>query len=112
MKTRNGILMIEPSSNVSPAPLIDELTRKMVAAWRKRRDSDYGYRGIHRCACRAWSDNLDHWVGNNILTNSLCVHYLAFHRSDVPQDELDKVCALDCGEEEPTEKELSAPKKA
>ena len=105
MKTSDGILMIEPSA-LSGTALIDELTRKMTAAWRQRRDADEGYRGFHRCACGALSDNKDHWVGGR-LTNSLCIHYLAFHRDDIPPEELDKVRALTCGEEEPNEKELA-----
>jgi hypothetical protein len=112
MKTSDGIMMVEPSGKTSTTPLIDELTRKMVAAWRKRRDSEHGYRGFHVCACGVFSDNKDHWVGNGdgLLTNSLCVHYLAFHRDDVPQEELDKVRALAHGEEEPNERELAKPK--
>jgi len=105
-----GILMVEPSAKVSTEPLVDELTRKMTAAWRKRRESDYGYRGVHWCPCGTTSDNHDHYVGNaGILTNSLCIHYLAFHRDELPQEELDKVYALDLGEEEPTEEELRFP---
>lgn len=103
--------MIEPSKKVSSSPLIDEPTRKMTAAWRRRRDSDYSYRGFHACACRAASDNKDHWVGpgEGLLTNSLCIHYLAFHREDVPLEELTKVQSLTYGEEEPNEKELAKP---
>jgi len=108
-----NLLMIEPSGKVSDVPLIDELTCKMVAAWRSRRDSDYLYMGFRVCACGAFSDCQDHWVGNGdgdgLLTNSLCVHYLAFHRDDIPQEELDKVRALTFGEEEPSEKELVYP---
>ena len=108
-----GIMMVEPSNKTSVTPFTDELTRKMTAAWRRRRDSKYGYRGFHICACGAFSDNKDHWVGNSdgLLTNSLCVHYLAFHRVDIPQKELDKVHALAHGEEEPNEKELAKPKR-
>lgn len=111
MKTSNGILMIEPSSKVSAEPLIDELTRKMTAGWRRRRESDYGYRGFHVCACGAVSDNHDHFIGSGggLLTNSLCIHYLAFHRSDVPKEELDKAYTLELGKEEPTKEELSIP---
>lgn len=108
MKTGNGILMVEPSARTSTTPLIDELTRKMTAAWRRRRDSEVSYRGWHTCACGACSDNKDHYIGDGdgLLTNSLCVHYLAFHRDDISQEELDKVCALTLGEEEPGEEEL------
>jgi len=114
VKTSRGIMMVEPSKT-STTPLIDELTRKMTAAWRHRRDSEDGYRGFHVCVCGVFSDNRDHWVSNSngdgLLTNSLCVHYLAFHRDDIPQEELDKVRALTYGEEEPNEKELAKPKR-
>ena len=113
MINSKGILMVEPSANVLTEPLIDELTRKMTAAWRKRRESDYGYRGVHWCPCGTTSDNHDHFIGKGegVLTNSLCIHYLAFHRNDLPKDELDKVRALGFGEEEPTEDELRFPKR-
>lgn len=107
----NGLLMIEPQ-RTSSVPVIDELTRKMVAAWRQRRDSEHGYRGIHVCtgdSCGRTSDNRDHFVcvdGEELVTNSLAVHYIAFHRDDVPQAELDKVARLDFGEEDPTDQEL------
>lgn len=112
MITSKGILMIEPYWTAD-VPLIDELTRKMTAAWRQRRESEYGFKGFHRCSCGATSDNRDHWVGGGegLLTNSLCVHYLAFHRNDIPQEELAKVRALNFGEEEPNERELSTPRK-
>lgn len=109
MQTSNGILMIEPLRQTSAEPLIDALTRQMTAAWRQRRDSGYSMRGFHICACHATSDNKDHWVGPDLLTNSLCIHYLAFHRDDVPAAELDKVRTLDCGEAEPDERELARP---
>lgn len=106
------LLMIEPSGEVSEEPVIDELVRKMTAAWRAREVSDYRYKGFHICACGAWSDNFDHFVsvrGELLTTNSLCIHYLAFHRADVPDEEIDKVRALTYGEAEPTEEELHAP---
>jgi hypothetical protein len=107
-----GILMIEPFGARSATPVIDDLTRKMAAAWCRQRDSmeRYGYmtKGFHRCVCDATSDNLEHWVGEGKgpLTNSLCIHYLAFHREDIPDEELAKVDALPYGSEDPTETEL------
>lgn len=108
MVTDNGIMMIEPPTSASPLPVIDELTRKMAAAWRKRKDSEHGYRGFHTCRCGAESDNLDHFI-NCVLTNSLCVHYLAHHRDSVPDSELAKVRALANGEVMPTVEELKSP---
>lgn len=109
-----GLLMIEPSERGYDVPLIDKLTRQMTAAWRSRRTSEYGYRGFHVCRCGANSDNRDHWVmvaGQELLTNSLCIHYLAFHRQEVPVEELAKVSMLDYGESDPTEEELVSVKK-
>ncbi len=105
----NGLLMIEPTHFASLEPVIDELTLKMTAAWRQRRTSDVGYRGFHICKCGAWSDNKDHWV-DELLTNSLCIHYVAFHRKDLTSEELAKVQALDYGLEEPAPEELGSPK--
>lgn len=100
----NGLLMVEPRGRGS-SPVIDTLTRKMAAAWRKRTNSEYGYRGFHICDCGAGSDNHDHWI-NGLLTNSLCVHYVACHRANLSPEDLAKVEALGFGEEDPTPEEL------
>lgn len=106
IKSQNAILMIEPSAAVSTQPTIDVLTRKMATALRfAQRDPNRRYRGFHICKCGVTSDNQDHFV-NGMLTNSLAVHYLAYHRADVPQGELDKVAALDVSETEPTDAEM------
>ena len=107
------LLIIEPSSRRrSRKPVIDELTRRMTAAYR---ESTYGfnYRGYRSCTCGAFSDN--HGAHSififkpatvEIFTTSLCVHYLAFHRDEVPKEELEKVAALPFGEAEPNQEEL------
>lgn len=102
--------MIEPSSRVSSAPIIDALTRKMTAAWRERRLTD-STNGPHQCACGARSDTNWWRVGGEPgwPTNSLCIHYLAYHRDEVPAEELEKVRALNAGEVEPTPEELRPP---
>ena len=114
VEMNTGLLMIEPSDKISAVPLVDDLTRRMTAAWRRRRSSPDGERGYHICACGAESDNRDHWVtvgAQRLLTNALCVHYLAFHRAEVPQEELNKVRALAHGMEEPNEEEFARPKR-
>lgn len=100
-----GLLMIEPSSQTSQYPVIDQLTKKMVAAWRSRKISDFSFRGFHRCNCGVISDNKEHHTDGRV-TNSLAIHYLAYHREEVPKEELEKVAALVYGEQSPTEKEL------
>lgn len=105
----NGIMMIEPSGDASAYPVVDALTRKMAAAYRRSTlpADDQRYRGWHTCRCGAKSDNADHFI-DGVKTNSLCVHYLAFHRKDVPPGELAKVQRMS-EEAEPSEKELQIP---
>lgn len=99
---REPLLFINPSSPASDEPVIDALTRKMVAAYRAAGRDDILYCGFHWCVCGTASKNYDSILTSGMRTNSLCVHYLAHHREEVPQAELEKVAQLDCGEAEPT----------
>lgn len=104
----NMLLYIEPQSAPSAEPLIDEATRRMTAAFRAGA-SGTRWRGFHTCSCGVHSSNTDYKI-SELQTNSLCVHYLAFHRGEVPVDQLERVMAFTYGEAEPTEKELAKPK--
>lgn len=104
------IMMIEPANYASTKPVVDLYTLRMTAAWRNGNPSSYSYKGLHICKCGVLSDNRDHFVADAIRTNSLCVHYLAFHREDVPNEQLELVLALTEDEVEPTEHELKDPK--
>ncbi len=106
----SGILYIEPSARVSLHPIVDQLTRKMTAAFRRSIPGP-GYRGFHVCSCGVFSSNCDYKLPNDQITNSLCIHYLAFHREEIPETELKKAGRLDYGEEEPTAEELKAPRR-
>src|SRR5512143_682780 len=67
------------------------------------------YGGVHQCICGALSACYDYTLRSGEITNTLCVHYLALHRSEVPPEQLARVAALKCGEAEPTEDELCTP---
>lgn len=108
MISEKGILYIEPSANTSAEPVIDELTRKMASAFREG-VGQMRFRGFHKCECGAESTNTDYKLPNGERTNSLCVHYLAFHRAEVPAEQLIKVANLTYGEKEPTAEELARP---
>jgi len=101
------LLMIEPIGAPSATPVIDDMTRRMASALNSAIRGTSGrpgnsYRGTHSCTgagCRAGSDNQDHTVATihppwNLVTNSLAVHYLAYHRDEVPAEELAKVRSL------------------
>jgi hypothetical protein len=105
------ILYIEPEPYTSAEPVIDDLTRKMCAAFRAAEDAGVYWRGVHSCRCGVNSTNCDYILPGGSRTNSLCVHYLAFHRDDVPETELAKVAALTSGDAEPGAEELARPAK-
>jgi hypothetical protein len=48
---------------------------------------------------------------NEEVTNNLCVHYLAYHRDEIPETQLVRVGDLNCGEKDPNQKELNHPKR-
>ena len=103
------VLYIEPGRYTSAEPVIDDLTRKMTAAYRAAESSGACWRGFHVCRCGVNSSNTDYVLPGGQQTNSLCVHYLAFHRNEVPETELAKVAALEAGEAEPSAEELARP---
>ncbi|HXH27130.1 MAG TPA: hypothetical protein VNG90_04485, partial [Candidatus Acidoferrum sp.] len=81
------LLMIEPQTPAT-VPLVDSLTRAMTAAYRAATHT-HTTLGIHVCKCGAPADAGDYQIGDTIITHSLCVHYLACHRSEVPEDQLE-----------------------
>jgi len=131
----NILLFIFPRKNETKEPLIDEYTQKMVYALRNPVESNVvvgcvderkrsktrglahiskGVRtmGVHTCVCGATSESADYGIkiGEEIVyTNSLASHYLAFHRDEVPLDQLSKIRKIeipgDC-KVEPTSDEL------
>ena len=90
-----GLLFIEPQNPASEKPVIDELACKMAAALTASTPSKFNTHGVHFCICGAHSDTRNYVVPNEAATNTLCVHYLAYHRDEVPQSQLDRVAALD-----------------
>lgn len=89
------LMMIEPKkgaeSPVTESPINDHITRKAKEVWPKCLHSTISYRGFHVCKCGAISDNRDWYTPSGRITNSLLVHYVQMHRSEVPQSEIDKL---------------------
>jgi hypothetical protein len=108
MISNKGLLYIEPTQPASTGPALDHLTRKMTGAFRKARPSRH-WRGFHECICGAYSTSCDYRLPNGAMTNSLCVHYVAHHRSEVPANQLARIEAFAFGEVEPNEQELQGP---
>ena len=113
-----SLLFIEPENAATEEPVIDSYTKKMTAAYRSTVKGflvdgeiiDAATGGVHHCICQSTSDDVNHVLPDKSAeTNSLCIHYLAFHRGDVPEEELRKVASLTYGEEDPTDYELKLP---
>jgi hypothetical protein len=107
----DALLMIEPDDEqVTEVPVIDDITRRVTAAFNANRRSPSGYRGVHATGYGASSDNFDHFVkladGTELTTNSLCIHYVAHCRAAVPACELAKIALLPDVYAEPTAADL------
>jgi hypothetical protein len=107
----NGFLMIEPKE-LAHRLVLDSITRKATALLRRATaDADRVFMGHHECICGARSDCLDWFVtiqGRKRPTNSLAVHYVAWHRDEIPPDQLRAIEAL-IQEVEPSAYELNGP---
>lgn len=106
MRSAKALLFIEPQQSALSMPLIDRLTRRMTAAYRSAEQSSGGWCGTHECICGVRSTSRDYFLPTGEMTNSLCVHYLAYHRTEVPAEELALVTKLSYGEATPTKDEL------
>ncbi|MBU0540693.1 hypothetical protein KKF59_02405 [Patescibacteria group bacterium] len=105
------LLRIVPKNNALDTPVIDQLTSMMTAALRKCRRVSCEH-GITTCSCGV-RDSGEELIlqgeTGSLITTSLCVHFLAFHRDEVPSIELAKVANLRYGTAEPTVEELVYP---
>ena len=113
----NMLLYVEPIGTENE-PVIDELTKRMTAAFRLGVSDNANWRGKHDCTGKpCWHDNAnyvestncDYILPNGMQTNSLCIHYLAFHRNEISESELAKVRSLPYGEADPTEQDIYPP---
>ena len=87
------LLYIEPSNMRSAEPVMDDLTERLATAWRDRR-SVTAWRGSHACACGERSDSHDYELPGGEITNALALHYLMFHRDEIPREQLARVAML------------------
>jgi len=88
------ILFVEPVRPAANLPVRDALSAKMRELMAQSTPSDYVYFGFHQCICGAKSDSRDWILPTGQKTNSLAVHYLEYHRDEVPDEELEKIRKL------------------
>jgi hypothetical protein len=115
--SQQGILYIEPVRAASAEPVIDELTQKMTAALRQSKAGvNFNgrflvdtWRGSHACSCGSQSTSNDYQLPGGEMTNGLAVHYLAWHRREISDEQIAKVAQLEVEPAEPTIEELCPP---
>lgn len=89
-----SVLYVRPAHDVSVEPVDDDLTSIMEKAY-SQGEAGRPVRGRHKCACGENSRNYDVKLPGGYVTNSLCVHYLRYHRDEVPEEEIEKVRSLE-----------------
>lgn len=100
-----ALLFIEPKNFSMEPPIIDEITKSVASALEnsKRKGvlmkdgqfiEDISTKGYHVCVCGAHSEASDYFLECGLVTNSLCIHYVAFHRDEIPKEELEKIDLL------------------
>jgi len=105
------LLYVEPQNPKLEKTVEDELTAKM-RGWMKLAKEGPRYHGVHTNPDGYSSQSCDYMLPTGHQTHSLCVHYLANHRSEIPEAELEKVKRLPspgftldtCIPKDPTEK--------
>lgn len=90
--------MIEPGGPKAGVAVRDEITAGFRSVFNAALAIEQpwggGYRGFHICGCGEMSGNHDIRLPSGHLTNSLAMHYLEFHRDDVPAEEIIKLIEL------------------
>jgi hypothetical protein len=109
----NACMYIATWKNPSPEPVIDALSVNMFFELKEAMDKKqsgtimfenaqgvyewkpgWGTKGVHSCFCDAASSALDYMLPCGLVTNTLALHYLVWHRSEVPESELAKLTQL------------------
>ena len=105
-------LNTHPLGIASSEPVIDELTLKMTASWRRKHLATVRARDFIRvCTCGAHVENRIYSIGNGQLVGPLALHLVVYHRDFLTDDDLRLVNSLGQGLEHPVPSEILGPKK-
>src|SRR5262245_35217143 len=83
---------------------------RLTSAWRRSPESDdWRPNPTTECICGAFSSSAARILPGGAEANPLCLHYLAYHRQEVPAADLDAARRLRIGVEVPSRSEMEAP---
>lgn len=97
----NALLFIEPVEEKKQYDMVEY--EWLVAAFDNTESgagnpegfsAETSYMGCHQCACGKRSTAYDYLFTNGMYTNSLCLHYLEWHRHEIPASEFIKLDQL------------------
>ena len=100
------ILYIRPKMPPSSEPVVDSITKKLLAAIKNYQQIGYVKDGCfipnlysfgcYKCTCgKAIFASQDFRISDALITNSVAVHYIAYHRNEIPKDELSMIEKLE-----------------
>lgn len=86
-----GLMFIEPKIKKTLF-IDDELSRRTAELQSLFVPHGPKYKGVHTCVCGQSSDNSTHYFPDGRrpvwASHSLIYHYVAFHRSEIPEEEM------------------------
>lgn len=91
----NYLLFIEPKNK--PKNTIDNLTHYFAKQFLYMQGKDDFTKGFHICSCGEYSDNVTYDIdicGKTYITNVLALHYVQYHREEIPTRDLDIINQL------------------
>lgn len=92
--SKKYLLQIHPELPKTEFPVDDFLTRRMEI-FLDNAAKGSSYRGFHACTgCGEMGGSSDLVIEDGYITNSLAVHYLRWHRPEIPKSEIDKLTDL------------------
>ena len=90
------ILFIEPKGPKSDEPVNDHVTERMTQILAEAR-AESEFLGVHECACKCACTNVDIEFPNGQITHGMALHYLQYHRDEVPESEIAKIMNFPVG---------------
>ncbi len=111
------ILYLQPKLPPSERPTIDSLTRKLTAALKNPKEQGsivngtfvpnlYSL-GCYKCTCgKAIYASQDFRISDGLITNSVALHYAAYHRCEISKEEIFSIELALENEEEPSYSDL------
>jgi len=108
-----GILFINPKKQMSENSVIDQTAKQFIWLWHRRKKINAGLFGPNFCSC-GQKGKANFFLlptpskSKYLLTNSLALHCLLWHREEIPKEEMERLLGIlsEIPEEEPTSMDL------